>query len=424
MHTLSNTGKELPFLEEVELQGHIIDSLLLPKVLDEILTRGGQYVLKEIRVGQRQQDPSYARIEIRAPTAELLRDILESIHDHGATPVVQRDCQYVPADMDGAFPEGFYSTTNYRTQVRLGGQWVEVENMEMDCGILVEPEARRARTIAMAHVKRGDRIVVGHEGIRVFPVGQERRQHLFEFMSSAVSSEKPKTVTVREVAAQMLRTRAAGQNILAVLGPAVVHTGGVEHISELIRMGFLNILFAGNALAAHDIEQALFGTSLGVYLERGLPAEEGHEHHLRAINTIRRLGGIAAAVEKGVLRSGIMYECVRHRVPFVLAGSIRDDGPLPEVITDVLAAQDAMRHYIHQGNVGMCLMVATLLHSIAVGNLLPAWIRVVCVDINPAAVTKLMDRGSIQTVGIVTDAEPFLRLLVAELRKHTAVAVT
>ncbi len=424
MHTLNNISKELPFLEEVELQGHIIDSLLLPKVLDEILTRGGQYVLKEIRVGQRQQDPSYARIEIRAPTAELLQDILESIHDHGATPVVQRDCQYVAADMDGAFPEGFYSTTNYRTQVRLAGQWVEVENMEMDCGILVEPESRRARTIAMAHVRRGDRIVVGHEGIRVFPVGQERRQHLFEFMSSAVSSEKPKTVTVREVAAQMLRTRAAGQNVLAVLGPAVVHTGGVEHVCELIRMGFLNILFAGNALAAHDIEQALFGTSLGVYLERGLPAEEGHEHHLRAINTIRRLGGIAAAVEKGVLRSGIMYECVRHRVPFVLAGSIRDDGPLPEVITDVLAAQDAMRHYIHHGNVGMCLMVATLLHSIAVGNLLPAWIRVVCVDINPAAVTKLMDRGSIQTVGIVTDAEPFLRLLVAELKKCATVAGT
>jgi len=186
----------------------------------------------------------------------------------------------------------------------------------------------------------------------------------------------------------------------------------------------LNVLFAGNALAAHDIEQALFGTSLGVYLERGMPAEEGHEHHLRAINTIRRLGGIAAAVEKGVLRSGIMYECVRHGVPFVLAGSIRDDGPLPEVITDVLAAQDAMRHYIHRGNVGMCLMVATLLHSIAVGNLLPAWIRVVCVDINPAAVTKLMDRGSIQTVGIVTDAEPFLRLLVAELRKQISVAIT
>jgi lysine-ketoglutarate reductase/saccharopine dehydrogenase-like protein (TIGR00300 family) len=330
----------------------------------------------------------------------------------------------VPADHDGAFPENFYSTTNYRTQVRLGGEWVEVERIEMDCGIVVDPVARRARTIPMAQVRRGDLIVVGHEGIRVFPVGQERRQHLFEFMSSAVSSEKPKNITVREVARQMVRTRAAGQKILAVLGPAVVHTGGVEHVCELIRMGFLNILFAGNALAAHDIEQALFGTSLGVYLERGLPAEEGHQHHLRAINTIRRLGGIRAAVEQGVLQSGIMYECVRHNIPFVLAGSIRDDGPLPEVITDVLEAQDAMRRYIHEGDVGMCLMVATLLHSIAVGNLLPAWVRVACVDINPAAVTKLMDRGTIQTVGIVTDAEPFLRVLVAELRKQVQVAIT
>ncbi|MCS7160838.1 MAG: TIGR00300 family protein [Gemmatales bacterium] len=420
--TTAPSESDWAYLEEVELQGHIIDSLLLPKVLDEILTRAGQYVLKEIRVGQRQEDPSYARIEVRASSPERLREILDAIHAHGATPVVQRDCQYVPADMDGAFPENFYSTTNYRTQVRLGGQWIDVERIEMDCGILVDPAARRARTIAMAHVKRGDCIVVGHEGIRVFPVGQERRQHLFEFMSSAVSSEKPKNVTVREVAAQMIRTRAASQTILAVLGPAVVHTGGVEHICELIRMGFVNILFAGNALAAHDIEQAMFGTSLGVYLERGLPAEEGHEHHLRAINTIRRLGGIRAAVDKGVLCSGIMYECIRQNVPFVLAGSIRDDGPLPEVITDVLAAQDAMRHYIHEGHVGMCLMVATLLHSVAVGNLLPAWVRVACVDINPAAVTKLMDRGSMQTVGIVTDAEPFLRSLVAELRQRASAA--
>ncbi|MCS7168594.1 MAG: TIGR00300 family protein [Gemmatales bacterium] len=413
-----------PFLEEVELQGHIIDSLLLPKVLDEILTRGGQYVLKQIQIGQRQEDPSYARIEVRAPSAERLREILDAIHAHGATPVVQRDCQYVPADMDGAFPENFYSTTNYRTQVRLGGQWIDVERVEMDCGIVVEPAARRARTIPMARVRRGDLIVVGHEGIRVFPVGQEPRQHLFEFMSSAVSSEKPKNVAVREVAAQMVRTRAAGQKILAVLGPAVVHTGGVEHICALIRLGFLNILFTGNAFAAHDIEQALFGTSLGVSLERGLPAEGGHQHHLRAINTIRRLGGIRAAVEKGVLRSGVMYECIRHEIPFVLAGSIRDDGPLPEVITDVLAAQDAMRNYIHEANVGMCLMVATLLHAVAVGNLLPAWVRVACVDINPAAVTKLMDRGSMQTVGIVTDAEPFLRSLVEELRQHSSVAVS
>ncbi len=228
-------------------------------------------------------------------------------------------------------------------------------------------------------------------------------------MASPVSSEKPKGVAVREIAQAMRRTRQAGEKILAVLGPAVVHTGSVGHISELIRRGYLNVLFAGNALATHDIEQALYGTSLGVSLDHGLPTEEGHEHHLRAINTIRRLGGIRKAVERGVLKSGIMYECVRHNIPFLLAGSIRDDGPLPEVITDILEAQRQMRELIR--GVGFCLMMATMLHSIATGNLLPAWVRVACVDINPATVTKLTDRGSIQTVGVVTDAEPFLRAI-------------
>jgi lysine-ketoglutarate reductase/saccharopine dehydrogenase-like protein (TIGR00300 family) len=212
----------------------------------------------------------------------------------------------------------------------------------------------------------------------------------------------------------MRRTREAGEKILAVLGPAVVHTGSVEHICRLIRGGYLNVLFAGNALATHDIEQALYGTSLGVSLDRGLPTEEGHEHHLRAINTMRRLGGIRRAVERGVLKSGIMYECVQHHIPFVLAGSIRDDGPLPEVVTDMLAAQRKMREEVR--GVGFALMVATALHAIATGNLLPAWVKVACVDINPATVTKLTDRGSIQTVGVVTDAEPFLRALVSELR--------
>jgi lysine-ketoglutarate reductase/saccharopine dehydrogenase-like protein (TIGR00300 family) len=268
----------------------------------------------------------------------------------------------------------------------------------------------------MASVRKGDLIVVGHEGLRVFPAETGGRRSLFEFMASPVSSEKPKGVTVREIGAAIGRTRAAGQRILAVLGPAVVHTGSAPHICELIRLGYLDMLFAGNALATHDIEQALFGTSLGIELEHGLPAEEGHEHHLRAINTIRRTGSIRAAVEKGVLKSGIMYECVKHNLPFVLAGSIRDDGPLPDVITDVLQAQDKMREHIHRGGVGFCLMVATALHSIATGNLLPAWVKVACVDISPATVTKLMDRGSTQTVGVVTDVEPFLRVLLQELK--------
>jgi lysine-ketoglutarate reductase/saccharopine dehydrogenase-like protein (TIGR00300 family) len=401
------------FVEDVEIQGHIIDSLLLPKILDEILTHGGSYVLRDIRIGQRQQDPSHARIEVRAPTPEVLREVLDAIHDHGAVPVTAADCATVAADMDGAFPENFYSTTSFRTQVRLGGEWIDVEDQEMDCGILVDPGGKAARCVPMAEVRKGDRIVVGRQGLRVFPAETSARQNLFEFMASPVSSEKPKGVTVREIANAMKRTREAGDKILAVLGPAVVHTGSVPHVCRLIRDGYLQVLFAGNALATHDIEQALYGTSLGISQDHGLPTEEGHEHHLRAINTMRRLGGIRRAVERGVLKSGIMYECIRHDVPFVLAGSIRDDGPLPEVVTDVLEAQRQMRERIR--GVGFALMIATALHAIATGNLLPAWVKVACVDINPATVTKLTDRGSIQTVGVVTDAEPFLRALVAEL---------
>jgi lysine-ketoglutarate reductase/saccharopine dehydrogenase-like protein (TIGR00300 family) len=402
-------------VEEVEIQGHIIDSLLLPKVLDEILTRGGAYEIKEIRVGQGREDPSFARIQVRAPSEPVLEEILDAIHDHGAAPVAAQDCTFAEADMDGAFPEGFYSTTSHRTQIRIDGEWIDVEDMEMDCGILLDPEGGAARCLPMAEVRKGDRIVVGRQGLRVLPAETTPRHNLFEFMASPVSSEKPKGVTVREIAAAMRRTHQAGEKILAVLGPAVVHTGSVEHVCKMIRAGYLDILFAGNALATHDIEQALYGTSLGVWLDRGLPAEEGHEHHLRAINTIRRAGGIRAAVDQGILKSGIMYECIRHNIPYILAGSIRDDGPLTDVITDTLEAQRRMRELVH--GVGFSLMVATALHAIATGNMLPAWVKVACVDINPATVTKLTDRGSIQTVGVVTDAEPFLRALVNELEE-------
>jgi lysine-ketoglutarate reductase/saccharopine dehydrogenase-like protein (TIGR00300 family) len=398
--------------EEVQLQGHIIDSLLLPKVLDTVLTHGGTYVIKDIKIGQRGSDPSHAKIEVRAPTTDRLNEILGLIHDHGADPVHVADCATAAADVDGAFPDGFYCTTNFRTQVRVGGRWLDVLDQEMDCGIVFDP-AKFARCVPMIHVKKGDQVVVGLKGVRVFPEAAQRRTDLFEFMASPVSSEKPKGATVREIAAAMHREKESGEKILAVLGPAVVHTGGSEWVGRLIRHGYLNVLFAGNALATHDMEQAFYGTSLGVSLDRGLPAEEGHEHHLRTINTIRRLGGISTAVEAGKLKSGIMYECVKAGVPFVLAGSIRDDGPLPEVITDVLQAQDAMRKQLP--GVGFCLMVATTLHSIAVGNILPAWVKVACVDISPATVTKLMDRGSVQTIGIVSDAEPFLRALVNEL---------
>jgi lysine-ketoglutarate reductase/saccharopine dehydrogenase-like protein (TIGR00300 family) len=407
-----------PCVEQVEMIGHIVDSLLLPKVLDAILSRGGQYHIEELKLGERQDDSSHARIEVRAETDEALESILAEIHPHGAVPVHATDCQVMPADVVGAFPDGFYCSTNFRTQVRLNEEWVEVEDQEMDCGILVDVKEGAARCVPMTSVRLGDQIVVGRRGLRVFPPEAEmRKRDLFEFMASPVSSERPKAISVREIAAAMKKTKASGEKILAVLGPAVVHTGGGELVAKLIREGYINVLFAGNALATHDMEEAFYGTSLGVSFDHGLPTDEGHEHHLRTINSIRRFGGIQQAVEQKKLTRGIMYECIQHKVPFVLCGSIRDDGPLPEVITDILVAQNEMRK--HVPGTGFCLMLATTLHSIAVGNLLPAWVKVACVDINPATVTKLMDRGTTQTVGIVSDAEPFLRSLVAELEKSS-----
>lgn len=405
-----------PFVEDVEIRGHIIDSLILPKVLDEIMNLGGRFQIQDVQIGQRRQDPSHARLKVEADSAPQLEKILASILRHGALPVHQRDCELQPADMDGAFPEGFYCSTNEDTEIRLNGRWVPVSRQKMDAGVRVAPDRVSADCLLMADVKKGELIVIGRHGVRVKP--QEREVKSFDsfgFMGSNVSSEKPKNITVREVAAAMQKAKSGSGKILVVAGPAVVHTGSSELFSRLVRGGYVHLLYGGNALATHDIEQAFFGTSLGVSLEEGRVKERGHEHHLRAINRIRRLGGIRQAVEAGVLTRGIMYECVKNKVPFVLAGSIRDDGPLPEVITDTRAAQRAMRDQLE--GVTFCLMIATTLHSIAVGNLLPARVKVVCVDINPATVTKLADRGSFQTVGLVTDVEPFLRVLVSELER-------
>jgi hypothetical protein len=429
-------GADLPFVEEVEISGHIIDSLILPKVLDSITSGGGRFRIARITIGQDRHDPSYALIEIRAPSGEVMDQLLAQIADHGAVPTTKQDCRLAPADLNGAFPEGFYSTTNQRTEVRLDGHWIEVANQEMDCGIVVEsgvgcqvsgvsknpiPDTRHptpsaaARCIPMLDVRRGMSIVVGHAGVRVIPEQRTRVHSDFTFMSSGVSTEKPKGALVREIARDLVANRRGGGKTLVVGGPAIVHTGSGPLLVRLIRGGYVDKLFAGNALATHDIEQALFGTSLGVHLSDASIAETGHEHHLRAINRIRRAGSIRAAVEQGVLTSGIMYECVRHGVEFVLAGSIRDDGPLPDVITDAVEAQRQMREHLR--GVTFCLMIATMLHSVAVGNLLPAWVKVVCIDINPSTVIKLSDRGSWQTIGLVTDVEPFLRALVQEVEE-------
>ncbi|HOC50955.1 MAG TPA: TIGR00300 family protein [Verrucomicrobiota bacterium] len=398
------------FSEQIELRGHIIDSLLLPKVLDEILTRGGNFTIREIQVGKQRDDASYARIEVYGPSPEVVDDIVRHVRQQGAEVVEQESVRLVEAPADGVFPPDFYVTTNQKTFVHYRGQWLEVRPVTMDCAIAVDEQRLQAEAVKFAQVQKGRLIAVGHHGIRVAP--RERpgeRRSVFEFMGSSVSSEKPKSAIVREVAAEMRRARESGGRILVVAGPAIVHTGAGEHFEKLIAQGYVNRLFAGNALAVHDIENALFGTSLGVYLERGSLAEKGHENHMRAINAIRGAGGIAAAVAGGILRRGIFYQCVKHNVDFVLAGSIRDDGPLPEVITDTLAAQKLMRARLE--GVTMVLMMCTMLHSIAVGNLLPAHVKTICVDINPAVVTKLSDRGTFQAVGLVTDIEPFLREL-------------
>ncbi len=421
-HPANATTPGGEFVEDVQLAGHIIDSLILPKILDLITAAGGAFRIKRITIGQARNDPSFALIEVRAGTAQRLGEILAQIGDHGAVPTALQDCQLAAADMHGAFPEGFYSTTNQRTEIRLNGHWIEVAEQEMDCGVVVDAGGQSARCLPMTDVQIGQQVVIGHGGVRVFPHERSQERASFEFMNSPVSTEKPKGVAIRQIARELFETRAAGGKTLLVGGPAIVHTGSSAHLSQLIRGGYINLLFAGNALATHDIEQSLFGTSLGVHMDQGDPVEAGHEHHLRAINRIRRAGGIRQAVESGVLTSGIMYECVRNKIDFLLAGSIRDDGPLPEVITDSLDAQRQMREKIR--GVEFCLMIATTLHSIAVGNLLPAWVKVVCVDINPSTVIKLADRGSFQTVGLVTDVEPFLRALAQDVAALEAAAPT
>ena len=407
-------GTPHEFVEDVELTGHIIDSLILPKVLDEVIRLGGRFEMQDVQIGVGRNDPSFARLRISAETPETLEEILQTIGQHGAVPIHQQDCRLVAADMNGAFPEGFHATTNQDMEIRIDGNWIPVALQEMDCGICVDPAKQTAVCVPMSDVKEGQLIVIGRSGTRVHPLERDTgRRDAFSFMNSTVSSEKPKGATIREIAAEMQRARQGQGKILIVAGPAVVHTGSREHLSYLIRKGYVNLLFAGNALATHDIEQSFYDTSLGVSMTDGGSIDEGHEHHLRSINRIRRVGGIRPAVEQGMLTGGIMYECVTNDVPFLLAGSIRDDGPLPDVITDAIEAQRQMRGMLE--GVTLSLMIATTLHSIAVGNLLPARVKAVCVDINPATVTKLADRGTFQTIGLVTDVEPFLRVLAEEL---------
>src|SRR5688500_925176 len=314
--------------------------------------------------------------------------------------------------MDGAAPEDFYSTTNHRTAVFLDGEWVTAGNQRMDAVLVVS--GSRVECRKLRDIRKGDLVVCGMQGVRVSPDVQSRDKPSFGFMSNEVSSERRVETAVGRVAGMMRRVKAENGRIAFVAGPVMVHTGGSQYFCDLIRLGYVDVLLSGNALAVHDIEVALSGTSLGIDLSSGHPVEHGHRNHMRAINTVCRAGGIGKAVESGVLTSGIMHACHAHGVKYILAGSIRDDGPLPETMMDLIEAQDAYAKAL--AGVEVVVMLSSMLHSIGVGNMLPSWVKVICVDINPAVVTKLSDRGSTQTIGVVTDVGLFLHQLAERLK--------
>ena len=408
-----------PVQEIVVLKGHIIDSLILAKVLDAILMMGGTFDLKEVQIGTSREEPSRAKIVVRATSPGLLAEILRAIQPHGASVERESDCVLEPAPADGLFPETFYATTHLPTQIRLQGRWIEVEPIEMDVGIGVDRGFTSARTVPMGEVKKGDLIVTGREGIRVLPLERPRERDVFSFMEAQVSAERPHGHIIADVARRMQTLRDGQKSgskdgkVLLAAGPAIIHAGGRDALTWLIDSGFIHVLFCGNALAAHDMEAHLYGTSLGYRLSAGRAVPHGHEHHLRTINRIRAIGSIEKAVKSGVITDGIMAACVRRGVQVVMAGTIRDDGPLPGVLTDSVKAQAAMRAALP--GVSLALLVASTLHAVATGNLLPATVPTVCVDVNPAVPTKLADRGSFQAVGLVMDAASFLRELAREL---------
>ena len=401
--------------QDVEITGHLMDSGILSQVLSDIRGYEGDYVITRMDVGHDAEDESHAVLSVSAGDEESLQRLLMRLQTRGVNQVDPGQASVYPVEQDGVLPDGFYSTTNLVTRVRLDGKWLIVDNPEMDCGLVYDDagESPRFYTLPMADVKAGMQVVCGADGIKVEPPLDKAVGGSFGFMESDVSSEKPQAVLVRQVAENMRAAKAAGQKVLWVGGPGVIHTGAAPAMVALAKAGYVDVLFAGNALATHDIESALYGTSLGVDLAVGRGVEHGHEHHIRALNTIRKCGSIQAAVDQGVLTGGVMHALVTEGKRFVLVGSVRDDGPLPDVYTDVIDGQRAMRAELP--GVGFCLMVATMLHSVATGNILPASIPLVCVDINPATVTKLADRGSSQARGIVTDVGLFLEQLAIEL---------
>ncbi|HUB82210.1 MAG TPA: TIGR00300 family protein [Bryobacteraceae bacterium] len=401
----------MPFQEVVEAEGHLIDSHIMENIFDKVVEYHGRFEVQEFRIGRTNVEPSHLRMLVETPDAGLLARLLESLLELGCAPVDSGDADLRMVERDCCAPEDFYSTTNHRTQVRIGDRWIETENQRMDAMIVVDNG--RAFCRRLRDLRAGDRIVVGMRGIRVTPESKERDRLAFAFMSNGISSERQVETAVRQTAALVRAALEQKLKIAVVAGPVVVHTGGVTGLAALIRGGFVHAVLSGNALGVHDIEASLFGTSLGVRLSDGRQEEHGHRNHMRAINAIYHAGSVRRAVECGRLRSGILYECVRAGVPFVLAGSLRDDGPLPDTITDMNAAQDAYAAQLK--GTGLVICLGSMLHSIATGNMLPSWVKIVCVDINPAVATKVSDRGTGQAVGVVADVGLFLDLLAKAL---------
>jgi lysine-ketoglutarate reductase/saccharopine dehydrogenase-like protein (TIGR00300 family) len=398
--------------ELVELKGHIIDSMILPKVLDTIIEMGGDFEILELRVGKTKTDESYCKMVVDGN--EKLFEELEKL----GVILPKKEVKTSPAPADRVLPDGFYATTHHPTYVFIGGEWKKVRNIEMDCVIVIEdgePVCKR-----QGLVKKGDLVVIGHEGIRV-EVPQRPREptDIFGFMTSDVSSEKPVNSLVKRLAKEMKKIRDNDGFIIHVVGTAVAHTGADEALAELVRMGYAHAIFTGNGFAVMDIEKQLFGTTLGMDKNTGKVYKGGYRNHLVAINEMWKAGSIKKAVELGVLKSGVLYECVKNNVPFVIAGSIRDDGPLPDTITDVMQAQDEMRKLIWEADRrgGMCIIWASMLHGIATGNMLPSTIKTVIVDMNSYVVTRLLDRGTTHALGIVSDPGVVLPMLRDEIRK-------
>jgi len=390
--------------------------MILTRIFDSIMDLKGDFQVLEFTVGKKKGDPSYARLLVRGKSKQHLEDILELVYRAGGQPVSVQEVKLEPAAKDMVMPDDFYSTTNNATQVFYAGQWIEVRNMMMDKCIVVDTKKKTAECRMVRDIAKGDMIVVGEHGVKIIPLERPREGvDIFQFMSSSSSSERPTQHIARKVASDIYQTKKEGGKIIVVSGPVLVHSGAAEALASLIRMGFIDGVLAGNALAVHDVENALLGTSLGMKVKDGTLAVRGHRNHMQAINEVFKAGGLRAMVDKKILKSGVMYECVKNDVPFVLAGSIRDDGPLPDVVTDVVEAQRRYKEVVKGAK--MVLMFSTMLHSIAVGNMLPAAVKVVAVDISQPVVTKLIDRGTAQAIGIVTDVGAFLPIVVEHLKE-------